>query len=140
MSADGGAGAAHQLRRGLLFDPGVVAARRLHRLHQAERRPLRDRRHEAGRLGRAHAHRGYHDEGPTWAPNGRVLMFFRDPGGNAGPALYGRHHGPQRAARADPELCVRPGLVAAAELKDGGIARDPGPREQEAGCVSRLEG
>jgi TolB protein len=31
---------------------------------------------------------GYHNEGPTWAPNGRVLMFFRDPGGNAGPQLY----------------------------------------------------
>jgi TolB protein len=31
---------------------------------------------------------GYHNEGPTWSPNGRVLMFFRDPGGNAGPALY----------------------------------------------------
>jgi len=31
---------------------------------------------------------GYHNEGPTFAPNGRVLMFFRDPGGNAGPALY----------------------------------------------------
>jgi TolB protein len=31
---------------------------------------------------------GYHNEGPSWAPNGRVLMFFRDPGGNGGPALY----------------------------------------------------
>ena len=31
---------------------------------------------------------GFHDEGPTFAPNGRVLMFFRDPGGNAGPSLY----------------------------------------------------
>jgi TolB protein len=31
---------------------------------------------------------GYHNEGPTWAPNGRVIMFFRDPGGNSGPALY----------------------------------------------------
>ncbi|MEA2902926.1 MAG: TolB protein [Alphaproteobacteria bacterium] len=31
---------------------------------------------------------GYHNEGPTWSPNGRVLMFFRDPGGAAGPALY----------------------------------------------------
>jgi TolB protein len=30
---------------------------------------------------------GFHNEGPTWAPNGRVLMFFRDPGGNAGPQL-----------------------------------------------------
>jgi TolB protein len=31
---------------------------------------------------------GYHNEGPTWSPNGRVIMFFRDPGGNAGPTLY----------------------------------------------------
>ena len=31
---------------------------------------------------------GYHNEGPTWSPNGRVVMFFRDPGGNAGPSLY----------------------------------------------------
>jgi TolB protein len=29
---------------------------------------------------------GYHNEGPTFAPNGRVIMFFRDPG--AGPSLY----------------------------------------------------
>ncbi|ACI94394.1 Tol-Pal system beta propeller repeat protein TolB [Afipia carboxidovorans OM5] len=29
---------------------------------------------------------GYHNEGPTFAPNGRVLMFFRDLGG--GPNLY----------------------------------------------------
>ena len=32
---------------------------------------------------------GYHNEGPTWAPNGRVLMFFREsPGANGGPHLY----------------------------------------------------
>jgi len=29
---------------------------------------------------------GFHNEGPTFAPNGRVLMFFRDAGG--GPSLY----------------------------------------------------
>jgi TolB protein len=29
---------------------------------------------------------GFHNEGPTFAPNGRVLMFFRDPGN--GPSLY----------------------------------------------------
>jgi TolB protein len=29
---------------------------------------------------------GFHNEGPTWAPNGRVLMFFRDPG--TGPSLF----------------------------------------------------
>ena len=32
---------------------------------------------------------GFHNEGPTWAPNSRVLMFFRDsPGENGGPQLY----------------------------------------------------
>jgi TolB protein len=29
---------------------------------------------------------GYHNEGPTFAPNGRVIMFFRDPGN--GPSLF----------------------------------------------------
>ena len=32
---------------------------------------------------------GFHNEGPTWAPNGRVLMFFRESrGNNAGPRIY----------------------------------------------------
>jgi TolB protein len=31
---------------------------------------------------------GYQCEGPTFAPNGRVLMFFRDSGGNSGPQLF----------------------------------------------------
>ena len=31
---------------------------------------------------------GFHNEGPTWAPNGQYLMFFRDPGGQAGGKLY----------------------------------------------------
>jgi TolB protein len=31
---------------------------------------------------------GYHNEGPTFAPNGRVVMFFRDPGGSGGPSLH----------------------------------------------------
>jgi TolB protein len=31
---------------------------------------------------------GFHNEGPTWAPNGRVLMFFREsPGENGGPRI-----------------------------------------------------
>ncbi len=30
----------------------------------------------------------YHAEGPTWAPNGLVLMYFSDPGGNDGARLY----------------------------------------------------
>jgi TolB protein len=32
---------------------------------------------------------GFHNEGPTWAPNGRVLMFFRESqGANGGPRIY----------------------------------------------------
>jgi TolB protein len=31
---------------------------------------------------------GFHNEGPTFAPNGRVVMFFREPGGSSGPSLY----------------------------------------------------
>jgi TolB protein len=32
---------------------------------------------------------GYHNEGPTWAPNGRVLMFFRESqGAQGGPKLF----------------------------------------------------
>ena len=32
---------------------------------------------------------GWHNEGPTWAPNGRVIMFFRNtPGANGGPQLW----------------------------------------------------
>ena len=30
----------------------------------------------------------FHAEGPTWAPNGRVIMYFTDPGGDGGPSLY----------------------------------------------------
>ena len=31
---------------------------------------------------------GYHNEGPTFAPNGRVVMFFREPGGNSGVSFF----------------------------------------------------
>ncbi len=30
----------------------------------------------------------FHAEGPSWSPNGKVIMFFRDPGGNSGSQLY----------------------------------------------------
>src|SRR2546421_5736802 len=52
---------------------------------------------------------GYHNEGPTWSPNGRVIMFFRDPGGTSGPTLYtvdtaGRNeqHVPSPSYASDP--------------------------------------
>lgn len=31
---------------------------------------------------------GFHNEGPTWAPNGLFLMFFRDPGGGGGSKIH----------------------------------------------------
>ncbi|MGI9412805.1 MAG: Tol-Pal system beta propeller repeat protein TolB [Hyphomicrobiales bacterium] len=32
---------------------------------------------------------GYHNEGPTWSPNGRVMLFFREtPGERGGPKLW----------------------------------------------------
>jgi TolB protein len=32
---------------------------------------------------------GYHNEGPTWSPNGRVIIFFREAqGASGGPSLY----------------------------------------------------
>jgi len=31
---------------------------------------------------------GFHNEGPTFAPNGLFLMFFRDPGGESGAKIY----------------------------------------------------
>lgn len=30
----------------------------------------------------------FHMEGPTFCPNGRVIMYFSDPGGDSGPSLY----------------------------------------------------
>jgi TolB protein len=29
----------------------------------------------------------FHAEGPSWSPNGRVVMYFSDPGGDSGPSL-----------------------------------------------------
>jgi len=31
---------------------------------------------------------GFHNEGPTFAPNGLYVMFFRDSGGSGGPKIY----------------------------------------------------
>ena len=56
---------------------------------------------------------GYHNEGPTFAPNGRVLMFFRDPGGNSGRRSIPSTSPAATNSGQDAELCFRPGLVAA---------------------------
>ena len=58
---------------------------------------------------------GFHDEGPTWAPNGRVLMFFREhAGGDGGPQLWSIDlTGYNEQQRPDAGLRLRSGLVAA---------------------------
>ena len=50
MAANGGQAQRISFGDGVLFDAGLVAARRLHRLHQAEPGQVRHRHHEAGRL------------------------------------------------------------------------------------------
>lgn len=80
--------AAADLGRGrALWHPGLVAAGRLHRLHQAESGcfhigVMRTDGSEERLLTSS-----FLDEGPTWSPNGRVIMFTRqDPGGE--PSLW----------------------------------------------------
>ena len=52
---------------------------------------------------------GYHNEGPTFAPNGLFVMFFRDPGGEGGRQdLHGRHFRPRRVPGADPGYASDP--------------------------------
>jgi WD40-like Beta Propeller Repeat len=77
---------------------------------------------------------GYHNEGPTFAPDGRVLMFFRDPGGNAGPALHYRPYRPQRIVGADAGLCVRSGVVTVVVVKkaDDAPRAGSGPGSKKA--------
>ena len=55
-AGDGRRRAADLVRRRHLFDPGMVAARRLHRLYQAGRRTVFDRHHQARRFRRAAPH------------------------------------------------------------------------------------
>ena len=60
---------------------------------------------------------GFQQEGPTWAPNGRVLMFFREAAGSGGPQLVSIDlTGRNEQAIPTSEFRVRPGLVAAARI------------------------
>ena len=73
---------------------------------------------------------GFHNEGPTWAPERpvhHVLPRSRRPVGRQ--ALHGRHHRPRRAAGADAVLRLRPDLVAAAQRRPLRIRPAPPPRE-----------
>ena len=58
---------------------------------------------------------GFHNEGPTWAPNGRVLMFFRDS---------------QAARPADPEFfrSTSPATTSARSRRRRSLPTPPGHR------------
>ncbi len=79
---------AHFLRRRFLFDARLVSARRPHRLHQAVGGKFSIGVMKPDGSGERILTTGFHNEGPTWAPNGRVLMFFRQNAGAGGPQLY----------------------------------------------------
>ncbi len=114
-------GAAHLLWRGLVLRPPVFCAPQgdLIAYTPPVGRPVPHRHHGARWLGRAHPPPpfGQVQEGPTWAPNGRVIAFFRDPGGDAGPGLYSIDIWGRNEQQLATEV-VRVGseLVAAAEL------------------------
>ena len=71
-----------------LFDAGVVAARRLIAFTKQTQGRFAIGIMRTDGSGERILTEGYHNEGPTWSPNGRVIMFFRDPGGDDGPSLY----------------------------------------------------
>ena len=114
MPATGGAAQRISFGDGQLFDSGVVAARRLHRLHQTGRRPVFHRHHEARWLGRAHS--------DIRLPQRRTDLCAERPGADVLPrprrqwrtfAVHRRHFRPQRTEGSDPGFRVRSGLVAA---------------------------
>jgi TolB protein len=56
---------------------------------------------------------GWEDEGPTWAPNGRVLMFTRDAArGGRGSQIWSSTSPAATKGASDAGRCVRSGLVA----------------------------
>ena len=85
---------------------------------------------------------GFQQEGPTWAPNGRVLMFFREAAGSGGPRLHsidltGRNEQaiPTANFASDPAPGPRSGISA---LQADGIPAIP--RRCIHGCDEDLDG
>ena len=81
---------------------------------------------------------GFHNEGPTWAPERPLPDVLPRCGRQLRRAdVHGRHHRTRRGAGADAVLRVRPGLVAAAELSAvGGAGRRSASETPLQGTVS----
>jgi TolB protein len=89
MPGGGGGRAADQLRRGALRDAGLVAKGRPDRLHEDDGGRFHIGTMRPDGSGERLLTASYLDEGPSWSPNGRVLMFYREtPGEAGGPRIY----------------------------------------------------
>ena len=97
-------GAAHQLRRRRLLDAGMVAARRLHRLHQTDAGQVRHRHHAGGRIRRADPDRRLSQRrADLGAERTRDHVLPRSRRERRAGALYRRRDRPQRATAEDAE-------------------------------------
>ena len=88
MDANGGGVRRISFGEGRYIIPGLVAARRSDRLH-----PPQGGRFAIGVMrpdgtGERILLESYLDEGPSWSPNGRVIVFFREDRPGAGPRVW----------------------------------------------------
>ena len=131
MDADGSDAKRISFGKGRYAHAGVVAARRPDRLYTrsaatTRTSPSASCTRTASR--RAHPVEGWDVEGPTFCPNGRVLMFWRETPA-ATPrrqvllaAGFDRYHRLQRARGADTDRRLRPGLVAIGRLNGAAVS------------------
>ena len=88
-NADGIESAPHERRRGGATELPSGRRAAISSPSPSSRGTIPHRRDEADGSGERILTQGFHNEGPTWAPNGWVSMFFREsPGAKGGPRLF----------------------------------------------------
>ena len=114
MAAAGGPAQRISFGNGELLDAGLVAERRVHRLHPAVPGQVRDRRDEAGRLRRAHPHGRVPQRRADFCTQwpGHYVLQRRD-GWSRAFAVHDRYRRTQPAEGSHAELRLRSRLVAA---------------------------
>jgi hypothetical protein len=117
MGAGGGGAQRISYGEGYLFDAGLVAEGRSHRLHAPVGRAVPYRHHEPRWLGRAPAGFELPCRGADLLPQraGHHVLLRSGRGCRSEPPV-GRYLGPQPAEDPDRKLCVRSGLVADTHL------------------------
>jgi hypothetical protein len=117
---------AHYLQQGPLCDPGLVAARRPHRLHAHAPGRVLHRRHAPGRQRRAHADQGVPGRGADLgAQRPRSVLLSSGPGRRSRAreleAAHDRFDRLQRTRDRDPDRRLGPGVVPLDSLGGTGI-------------------